>query len=380
MKESQDLDMGLALSGGGFRASLFHLGSLWRLNELGLLRGFDIITSVSGGSIISGLMARHWNDFTWEARGQGFVATNFHEKIVAPLRDFCGRTIDVSAGLMGILSPFSSMPDELTKSYDQHLYNGCTFQQLPDAKPGEVPRFVFYATNLQTGASVRISRKYLADYKVGRIDNPDFSLAKVVAASSGFPPIFSPVIFTFDNISVWQRMEGTYLYDFSDFKERLYLADGGVYDNLGLEAMWERCKSVLVSNAGAPLEIEVRPATDPVGQLGRVRDIMSEQTRALRERWLVKDLKRKVRKGAYWGISTKIANYRVPDALTKDNALTQDLDKIRTRLNKFTDEEQGRLINWGYALTDAAMRSHGKQILPGDPPAPAWPIPKYALG
>jgi NTE family protein len=380
MNEPQDLNVGLALSGGGFRASLFHLGSLRRLNELGLLRRLDIITSVSGGSIVSGLMARHWNDLSWESHFQGFIATNFHEKIGVPLRNFCARTVDLTAGLMGILSPFSSMPDELTRAYDQHLYDGYTLQQLPEAEPGKTPRFVFYATNLQSGASARLSRKYLADYKVGRINNPNFPLAKVVAASSAFPPIFSPVIFEFKDISVWQPMEGTYLYDDSKFKDRLYLADGGIYDNLGMEAIWDRCQTVLVSNAGAPLEVEARPATDPVGQLGRVRDIMTEQTRALRERKLVEDFQRQERQGAYWGISTRIAKYGLQDTLTTDNALTEQLDKIRTRLNKFSDEEQGHLINWGYALTDAAMRSHGKPVLSAKPPAPAWPCPEYALG
>jgi NTE family protein len=227
---------------------------------------------------------------------------------------------------------------------------------------------------------VRIGRNYLADYKVGRIDNPDFSLAKVVAASSAFPPIFSPVMFYFKDISVWQPMKGTYLYDRSEFKDRLYLADGGVYDNLGLEAIWDRCQTVLVSNAGAPLKIEVRPATDPVGQLGRVRDILTEQTRALRERKLVEDFQHQVRRGAFWGISTKIDKYGLSDTLTRDNALTQEFNKIRTRLNKFTEEEQGHLINWGYALADAAMRSYGKSVLSGEPPAPAWPCPEYALG
>jgi len=233
---------------------------------------------------------------------------------------------------------------------------------------------------LQSGASVRIGRNYLADYKVGRIDKPNFSLAKVVAASSAFPPVFSPVIFNFKDVSVWQPMEGTYLHDRRNFKDRLYLADGGIYDNLGLEAIWDRCQTVLVSNAGAPLEVEARPATDPVGQLGRVRDILTEQTRALRLRRLVEDYKKKgPGGGAYWGISTKIANYGLSDTLTTDNDLTRQLDNIRTRLNKFTGDEQGHLINWGYALTDAAMRSFGKEVLTGPPPAPAWPCPEYAL-
>ena len=380
MAKTRDLVMGLALSGGGFRASLFHLGSFLRLNELGLLRRLDIITSVSGGSIVSGLMARHWNELTWKELPQGWVAANFHEKIEAPLRDFCARNIDLRAGLLGILSPFSSKADKLIKAYDKHLYNGYTLQQLPEPEPGKTPRFVFYATNLQTGASVRISRKYLADYKVGRINKPDFPLAKVVAASSAFPPVFSPVIFNFKDIAVWQSMDGTYLDDRKDLKESLFLADGGIYDNLGLEAIWDRCKKVLVSNASAPLEIEASPATDPMGQLGRVRDILMEQTHALRQRMLFEDLEKEKGRIAYWGISTKIAKYGLADALTTDNTLTQKLQEIRTRLNEFSEQEQGQLINWGYALTDATMRSHGKLMLTAAPPNPAWPAPEYALG
>lgn len=44
--------LGLALSGGGFRATFFHLGVLRRLAELDVLRHVDVISSVSGGSIL----------------------------------------------------------------------------------------------------------------------------------------------------------------------------------------------------------------------------------------------------------------------------------------------------------------------------------------
>jgi NTE family protein len=272
------------------------------------------------------------------------------------------------------------MADELAEAYDKHLYSGATLQQLPEAEPGKTPRFVFYATNLQTGSGVRISRNYLADYKVGRIDRPDFPLAKVVAASSAFPPVFSPVIFPFEDISVWQPLQGAFLHDRPDLKDRLFLADGGIYDNLGLEAIWDRCKAVLASDAGAPQQIEARPPTDPVGQLGRVRDVLIEQTRALRKRKLVEDFQRGIRQGAYWGVSTEIAGYGLTDPITPDNELTGQLQKIRTRLNKFSAEEQGHLINWGYALADAALRRYGKSLLSAAPPAPAWPCPEHALG
>jgi predicted acylesterase/phospholipase RssA len=44
--------VGLALSGGGFRASLFHIGVLARLAELDMLRRVEVISCVSGGSIV----------------------------------------------------------------------------------------------------------------------------------------------------------------------------------------------------------------------------------------------------------------------------------------------------------------------------------------
>jgi predicted acylesterase/phospholipase RssA len=44
--------IGLALSGGGFRASLFHIGVLARLAELDLLRRVEVLSCVSGGSMV----------------------------------------------------------------------------------------------------------------------------------------------------------------------------------------------------------------------------------------------------------------------------------------------------------------------------------------
>ena len=50
----------LCLSGGGYRAMLFHLGALWRLNEAGYLPRLDRVSSVSGGSMTNGALALAW--------------------------------------------------------------------------------------------------------------------------------------------------------------------------------------------------------------------------------------------------------------------------------------------------------------------------------
>ena len=58
----------LCLSGGGFRATLFHLGALRRLNETGVLAKVDTISSVSGGSIMAAFLA---TAVRWPLRGPG---------------------------------------------------------------------------------------------------------------------------------------------------------------------------------------------------------------------------------------------------------------------------------------------------------------------
>src|SRR5918993_1426509 len=106
MPDENDIKTGLALSGGGFRATLFHIGVLWRLNELGWLRRLDMITSVSGGAIINGILAARWNSLNWQnIPDVGECATNFEEEVASPLRAFCQRTIDVSSVVIGFLSP-----------------------------------------------------------------------------------------------------------------------------------------------------------------------------------------------------------------------------------------------------------------------------------
>jgi NTE family protein len=375
MPSAASLPNGLALSGGGFRATLFHLGALWRLNELGWLRRLDIITSVSGGSIINGVLATRWSSLAWTPLpGGGETATDFEDKIAKPIREFCTKSIDVSSVIIGGLSPFSTIADQVAHAYDKHLYDGATLQSLPPPVSGQAPRFLFYASSLQTGSSVRMDRRRFADYKLGEIPSPNLPLARVVGASSAFPPVLSPVYFDFDPAQ-WQPLPGAYLYPNVELRKRVALTDGGVYDNLGLEAIYDRCDTVLVSDASAPFDIVNEATGDPLSQMTRVNAVMMEQTRALRRRAVVNEFTTGRRGGAFWGIGTRIADYGLPNTVAKDSPLTASLELIRTRLNQISAEEQGHLINWGYALADAAMRC---RVLAG-PPATAGAQPDRAF-
>jgi hypothetical protein len=83
--------IGLCLSGGGFRAMLFHLGALVRLNELGLLPRLERVASVSGGSIAAGALAVAWRDLNFNDAG---VAENLQALVAVPLLKLAQRNID----------------------------------------------------------------------------------------------------------------------------------------------------------------------------------------------------------------------------------------------------------------------------------------------
>ena len=359
--------LGLALSGGGYRATLFGLGSLWRLNDAGLLGLIDRMSSVSGGSILMGILAHQWRTLSFR-NGR---ATNFEEVVAVKTREFCSRTIDIPAGLSGILLPGMTAGDFLVRAYKKHLFGSTTIKDLPAAGPG-VPKFVFYATNLQTGRSFRFRQDIVADYSLGTSTLVNPSLALTVAASSAFPPLFSPITLTTDPAE-WSESDDA---EIATLRRRILLTDGGVYDNMGLQTLVGKVDVLLVSDAGAPFKIKHAPPQDYVRQLDRVRDILIDQTRALRKRWLIRDFTEKRQRGAYWGIGTKIGDYGASPQFAVDTAGSAALEHAATRLRAFDDKLQGQLINWGYALCDAALRTHA--ALPVQAAA-AWPVPHHPL-
>ncbi len=176
--------VGLCLSGGGYRAMLFHLGALWRLNEFGMLSKLDRISSVSGGSITAGVLGMNWSQLGFDNAG---IGQGFRQAVVDPIRRMADRTIDVPAVLVGLLQ-LGLRGSQTGLFYAQTLFGNATLQDLPD-----VPRFVINATSLQSGVLWRFSKPYMWDYRVGKIPNAKTALAVAVAASSAFPPFISPI-------------------------------------------------------------------------------------------------------------------------------------------------------------------------------------------
>lgn len=359
----------LALSGGGYRAMLFHLGALWRLNEAGYLPDVDRVSSVSGGSLTAGVLALHWSRLAFGADG---TASNFVDLVVGPLRRLAGHTLDARAILSGVLLP-GSVGDRVARAYDKHLFGGATLQDLPDDTDGTAPRFVINATNLQSGVLWRFSRPYMGDYRIGLVRSPTLSLARAVAASSAFPPFLSPVTLKLDP-EAFDPATGTDL-TAGVYRKHVVLSDGGVYDNLGLEPVWKRHRTVFVSDGGGRFDPEPRPKRDWARHAVRVLGVIDNQVRSLRKRQTIAAYVRGARDGVYWGIRTDIAAYGLADPLPAPHARTLALADTRTRLKRLDAALQERLINWGYAVCDTALRTHIDRSLPRG----AFPYPDASI-
>jgi NTE family protein len=357
--------IGLALSGTGFRAALFHIGSCWRLLELGIVPELRRISSVSGGSIFAGVLASSWN-----ALNRANSMESYRRLVVEPLRKFCRLRVEAPAIGEGMLLPWKTVGDAVEARYSSDLFQ-TALDGIPDA-----PIFVFTATNLQTGRSFRFSKPYMEDEFLGVIRNPAVPLAKVVAASSALPRFLSPVVI--DHPGAFESADGTGSNGNASVIRRLYLSDGGLCDSLGLETVWSRCQTVLVSDAGAPSGFGDGVEEDCVKQTLRALDAASDQARAVRKRALIADFKRNVRSGTYWGIETDIADYEPCEAMACKPDVVKPLAKMRARLDPLTDVEQEQLINWGYALCDAAVRTHVPEIVKTSAVA-AWPCPRHPL-
>jgi NTE family protein len=132
-----------------------------------------------------------------------------------------------------------------------------------------------------------------------------------------------------------------------------------VYDNLGLDAAWKRYQTILISDgSGGSARPMARPPRNWALQTSRVFSVVAPQMPLLRSRQVVSALAAGDRSGAYWSIRGRIDDYRLSDVLPCSMEQTWLLGQLRTRLAGLPDETQKALINWGYAICDAAMRKH----------------------
>lgn len=366
---TEQLKKGLALSGGGFRATLYALGSLTRMNEEGLLTELDTITAVSGGAITAGFLMLKWKELKFveiNDKKNRFKATNFHEVIIEPLMRFCSqKVITPPLILFYTLNPFDRAVNAVCRKYEKKLFGNIKLNEIPDS--AHCPEIVFYGTNMDTGASVRISKGMIYDYQIGSASEHDITLAQAVSISSGFPPFLSPICL---DGSAWNWVDGIYQKKIpadiiEKLRMKLVLCDGGLYDNMGLEMLWKtgpdkEYKNVFVCDAGAPF---ARPwhskwhfLNNWFGQSLRMNDIMIDQQRSLRKRTLTRNYIVKEYTGSYWSIENDLKDLPAELLSEQDKSNYVHLKNADTQLCSFGKEDNQRLVNLGFCHTDISLR------------------------
>ncbi len=141
------------------------------------------------------------------------------------------------------------------------------------------------------------------------------------------------------------------------FTEQAILTDGGIYDNLGLERVWKRCRTILVSNAGRNTPEIGSPTGRWCGQLFRTLFLEQQQAENSRKQILFGMNNLGQRKVAFWSIDTPIVSYGLVDALALPPEITMTAGNMRTRLNPFSEAEISLLLKAGYAGADASLRT-----------------------
>jgi NTE family protein len=334
-----------------------------RLNELGILPKIDRVSSVSGGSITSGILARGWRSLDFDpATGQASAAS-VREHFLRPILQATSRTLDVRVGFAGFL-PFTSAGNRLAKLYNRYIFDGMRLRELP-----ERPAFIFNATNLQTGGLFRFTRNYLADWRALTSTTRNVKLSEAVAASSAFPPILAPLRLDLRDETVTVP-EGA-RFDDPELLTEPILVDGGVYDNLGLESVWKRCGVIIASYAGHNSAAE--PSNFTLDHMVPVVFTFLAASIDWRERFLISLFQNKLedglpeRLGSYWTAGTKIEDFPVHDGWKPSADEFERAANTPTRLEALDRDEQNTVIRAGYSYADAGMRSY---LMPqASPPA-----------
>jgi NTE family protein len=355
----------LCLSGGGFRAALFHLGALCRLNELGILSQLDMISSVSGGSIVAAHLATRIDP--WPAPGT--VHRQWEENVAAPFRSFTSTNIRTPAILKRLL-PWNWLRSStgvraLAASYENRLAHRAQ-RPLRLAELPTRPLFILCATDMAFGVNWIFTRERVGDYQAGYVTTPQkWTMGLAVAASSCFPPVFNPLPIDLGSNQLKDgkaRNESNY----EECISGLRLTDGGNYDNMGLEPVWKSAQYVLVSDGGSTFDAE--PDRNLIWRLSRYTDILGNQVSALRRRWLISNLTENVLEGTYWGIGSKVTSYGQDAAKGYPNKLVDEvISEVRTDLDAFSAAEAAVLENHGYLLAEAAINRHVPGLISHSP-------------
>jgi NTE family protein len=415
--------LGLALSGGGFRASLFHIGVLARMAELDLLRHVQVISTVSGGSIVGAYYYLKIKQLLEGRRLENGApvqpSRQVYVDIVKEIEVDFLAAVQTNIRTRALLDPvkngkmvFSddySRSDRMAELYHEHFYaplwekeGGASAEpiRLKDLEisparrpPGfdipaefKIPILTLNATCLNTGHAWRFTASHVgepprrpptvdtnvilgylrfdgqgappvspeqAERRREKLD--DLRLADAVAASAAVPGIFAP----FAIHDLYWNSRGEELV--------VELVDGGVFDNQGVDALFEEnCTHIVCSDASGQLEDLRAPASRTLPVLARSNSVLMERVRDEIYRELNKN---GLKDFAFFHLRQTApqsdAYPPIPGPADRSDPEKKDghvyrLSNLRTDLDSFTNIEAHALMYHGYLLSDDLAAPAGR--------------------
>lgn len=400
------IKFGLALSGGGFRSALFHIGVLARLAEMDLLRRIDVISSVSGGSIIAAfyylnvkaLLETKPSTISAPPGQQAFIrmVTAIERDFLAAVqKNMLTRTFLDPVKNARMLTADYSNTERMAELLTTHFYRpvwrknenqgdrddiqlkNIAIHPFPGSlAPGtRIPRLFINATCLNTGHLWRFAENTVGETPISHesgLSHIDYlkkfhfnderltieerkilyniTLGQAVAASCCVPGFFEP-------------LQIRHLYKAQGRPMTIRLVDGGLVDNQGLASLFsENCTHVLCSDASDIL----KPEHDPSGQFFNV---------AIRANDILMDRIRGKNLSQLFGLGPgRFAFLDMGDPNTRSRIFPADSEKlvaaltrIRTDLDSFTDREAFALMTYGYELCRLSLADEAFRPVLGPP-------------
>ena len=407
--------VGLALSGGGFRSALFHLGMLARLAECDMLRSVETVSTVSGGSIVGAqyyLMLRQLLRQRPDAQLSradyiALVDTLIRDTVAGLAHNLRVRaTLNPITNLRMVFDKRYSRSMRIGELYERWLFSAVKDDQHPTRprrlrdliiaplgadtsatapfKPSsgnwrrlaKVPNLMLNTTALNSGHNWHFTARWMGEppglagdaidmnsrYRRVYFDQAptpalqDYPLAYAVAASSCVPVMFEPL-----------PILGLY----PDHTVRL--VDGGVHDNQGMAALLDDdCDVILCSDASGQMASEPNPANGEIGVFARMQSILQDRVREAQYR----EVRHRADAGAVKGLLFIHMKQELtepalnptnsgdpPEAAAPDGVTTYGVDrqiqallaKVRTDLDSFSEVECCALMASGYQITRKAL-------------------------
>jgi predicted acylesterase/phospholipase RssA len=366
--------LGLALSGGGFRAMLYHLGVVRFLRDAGALRDVTDIAAVSGGSVLAAHLVLNWDQYNGDEQRFAEAAAQIVRLVQFDVRNHIVRRLPLLYVARFFAKLMLGRGRSLTANailehyYARFLYGDRCLYELP-----ERPSLHILATNVSNGGLSVFNRDGLFIQQRADAGAPEFehvsgemaSIARIVGASSAFPGFFPPVAVRAADLGV---REGQFPTE--------WFTDGGVYDNLGIRAFsWLKHQNaafdqILVSDAGKPFQVLTDAALGVIGQSLRASDILWDRVGQLeRENF-----------GSEPGflfipITATVDPESDPAALHP--VVQAEVQSIRTDIDYFTPTEINALAMHGYEVARKVYRDHFKTASAPASDTPPWaPIPE----